>query len=92
MKPVLWVALALGVLIAGFIAGGAVYLIQPLGPGQNPTQVRHLDVNAADWRNVRGWHLGVSQIDLMIKPAGGGPCIVMPWARIVQVGPVTITY
>ena len=82
------VALVILLLVVGCVVSSAVYLNKPLTPGQGMRGSGY-QFQFSRWHD---WHFGTSQVNMYIMPIGHGPCICKPYARVIELGPVSITH
>jgi hypothetical protein len=92
----LYVALAFLVVI-GLATGGVISLNRPLGPGLGRPTGPYV-VRVAHWTDMHEWYFGThlfyvtALLPSNAVPAGVCPCVSTPVARVIQIGPITITH
>ena len=90
------VALAL-LVVMGLATCVFVSLNRPLGPGLGRPTGPYV-VSAAHWTDMHAWRFGTrlfyvtALLPRNAVPAGVCPCVSTPVARVVQIGPITITH
>ena len=95
-RGLLYVALAF-LMVMGLATFGLVSLNRPLGPGLGRPTGPYV-VSAAHWMDVHRWRFGTSLFYVTgvlpsnAVPAGVCPCVSTPVARVIQIGPITITH